>query len=116
MVHRVIEAQDEINGIAWKSMQNMDKTKLFVYNSRGTIEEIDFIEKTAFVLDFSCRGHICMGSLENKKGLHSIPLMDHPFDFQALSEQYHCSELKQRFDYLAGKYSEEGSKYIDIQN
>jgi hypothetical protein len=110
----VIETHDEINGIAWKSNQSLDKNKFYVYSTGGAIEEIDFIEKTAFVLDLSSRGHICMGSLENKKGLHSIPLMDHPFDFTALQEQYHSPDLRSKFDMMAVSYSEEGSKYLDI--
>ena len=59
--YKVLNCNHEINGLAWKPRQvGQDKNKFVVYTTEGEICEFTFYERNYHVLDFSCKGEICI--------------------------------------------------------
>ena len=85
---------EDILGMAWNPKSHQDKDKFYIYTKNGLIEERTFIEKSAFVVDLSARGRICMSG-QKKKTLHCIPFFDSVIDFDKLRNQLSTDESKQ---------------------
>ena len=61
--YKIIDCQHKIISIAWKHRNPnypADKNKFVIYTNEGHIQELTFYEKVYNVLDFSCKGEICI--------------------------------------------------------
>ena len=62
-----------------------DKNKFLIYTNQGIIQELTFFEKSYSVLDFSCKGEICISVQNPNKDIAESDNVSKKFNLQTIN-------------------------------